>query len=59
MQPFYWVIENQPMVSLILAHQVAENNLEADERGHWKRKGRSCLFIYIYTIDLLPKHITQ
>ena len=32
-QPFYWVIENPPIVSLILTHQVAENNLEADERG--------------------------
>ena len=32
-QIFYLVIEHQPTMSLILHSQVAENNLEADEKG--------------------------
>ena len=34
--------------------QVAENNLQADEKGHWKR-GEVVICIYIYTIDLFIK----
>ena len=46
MQCFYWVIENQPMVALILTqHSSRKKNLEADER-------EVVVCIYIYTIDL-------
>ena len=48
MQPFYLAIENQPMVSLILHSKAEKNNLEADERGLWKIKGVSCLYIHLY-----------
>ncbi len=48
MQPFNWVIENQPMVSLNQHSQVGENNLDEDGKGHWKRKGGSCHDIHLY-----------
>ena len=41
-----WVFKNQLMVSRILTQQVAENNLLADEKGHWKREGGSYLYIH-------------
>ena len=36
------------MIWLILHNQVAENILEAEERGLWKMKGGSCLNIHLY-----------
>ena len=47
-----WVFEKQPIVSGILTNLVSENNLEADEKGHWKREAGSNLCIHI---DLLIK----
>ena len=52
MSTLNWVIENQPIESVILTQLSIKNNLLADEKGN--RKGRDVVIcIYIYNIDLL------
>ena len=36
------------MMSVILPQPSRENNLVADGKGHWKRKGGSYLYIHLY-----------
>ena len=40
------VMENQPICREYDHRQVAENNLLADEKGHWEKGGGSYLYIH-------------